>query len=370
MIADDIFRLSLSEIRFHKIQSMLIVASVAVGVFAVFALNSVGSGLKEQFTKYTDMMGSDIALMSPGSFTTFGSTLSDQDIRIAKTIPSIVRVCPFMMNVETIEGNSYGVRATEPECYQYMEDRGIYQLAKGSFGAVAGYSMADQLKLDINSVVKIAGKKFRVTGILKQVGSQDDDTGFYIYIRDMQNLYGKNQYPMAFVQFVGDPSDLEQAVKNKFRSRDIQVVSYQQLIGQVVGLLDTLDIALTGVAFISLLVGGITIANTVYATIRRRTREIGMLKAIGAKDDEVMWVFLSETLMLSTFGGVVGILVGYSVASLIAQALSGFLLFSPSLSPTIVFGSLLVAVLIGPVSALVPALHAAKLPPTEALRYE
>ncbi len=371
MIVDDLLRLAISEIKFHKIQSFLIVASIAVGVFAIFTLNSVGTGLKEEFTKLTARFGTDVAIITSGGLYSFQTTITEQDLRKVESIPSVVDVCPVKFNVAVIDEKMYWVIGMTMGCYEWIENRGVYELERGNFGVAAGSIIAKDLELDVNSVVKVDDTKFRITGIIKPIGSEQDDSSLYITLDDFDKLYGEKDYYAIFLQFIGDVKNLEQAVDNEFRDKEMQVIVLEQMMQQVTGMLDTLNVALTGVAFISLVVGAITIANTVYATIRRRTREVGMLKAVGAKNSDVMVMFLFETLILSSLGGVLGIGSGYVVAKIIADLVTkAFVTFQPSTDPLLIIGSFMLAVIIGPISALVPALYAAKLSPTEALRYE
>jgi putative ABC transport system permease protein len=370
MILNDLLRLAISEISFHKIQSLLIIASVAVGIFAIFTLNSIGIGLKEEFTEITGKLGADVAIVFSGDLYSFESSFTNQDLDRLRSIPAIVDAYPVAFNIDTIESRMFWIAGMSLETYEFVEETGLYTLESGHFGVVAGAVLAEDLELEVNSIVEVADKKFRISGILKSVGNEQDDSTLYLTLEDFDRLYGESDYYMLFVRFAGEPENLEQAVDNKFRDKDVQVQTYEQLMEQITGMLDTLNIALTGVALISLIVGAITIANTVYATIKRRTREVGMLKAVGAEDDEVMWIFLFEIMILSLLGGIIGILSGYGVALLITEAIKRFVAFQPSTDPVLVFGSLLVALLVGPLSALIPALYAARLSPTEALRYE
>lgn len=371
MILDDLLRLAVSEILFHRIQSLLIIASIAVGVFAIFTLNSVGMGLKEEFTEITGKMGADIAIITAGSIYSFQTSINEQDLRVIQAIPSVREACPIKFNVAVINGEMYWTIGMTTACYQWLRENGVYELERGDFGMAAGSIMAKNLELDVNSAVEVEDQKFRITGILKPVGSEQDDSSLYMTLADFDKVYGETDYYMVYIQFLGDPQNLEQAVDNAFRDKDVEVTVMEQMMEQVTGMLDTLNIALTGVAFISVLVGAITIANTVYATIKRRTREVGMLKAVGAENNEVLVMFLFETLILSSLGGVVGIGIGYLVAKLVADIVTqAFVTFQPSVNPWLIGGSMLLAMLVGPLSALAPALYAAKLSPTEALRYE
>lgn len=368
----NIFRLVTSEIMYHKIQSLLIICSVALGIFAIFTLNSIGTGIKERVSSRIGELGADLAYVFPTSqgLTGAGGAFSDSDLAKIESIPGIIKVCGSKFNIDTLKGKTVWPIALSESCYQWIGEKGAFKIAKGRWGVAVGYLIWNDLKLDIGDTIELKNKKFRITGLVESVGSEQDDEQIYFTIKDYDELYGNVDYYFAFVQFSGDSETFAKNLENKFRNRNVQVMTSDQMLSQLGGIMDTLNIAVLGVAFISLLVGGITIANTVYATIKRRTREIGMLKAVGARNDDILLLFLSESLILSFLGGIFGITSGYTVAWIITILIERFVKFSPSTDPVIVFGSLLIAVLIGPIAAIVPALYAARLPPTEALRYE
>jgi putative ABC transport system permease protein len=372
MILEDLIRLAISEILYHKIQSILIIGCVAIGIFAIFTLNSVGTGIKNSFNEVVAKLGTDVALVLPTSsmLVGIGSYFDEQDVRDIESIPGVVDTCPIVINLEDVGGKSYWIAGASRDCYEWMQDHGVIDLEEGRFGVAAGKIVKKELDLELNEIIEIKGERFRVTGLLKTVGNEQDDSTIYIDLDDMESLYGEKKYYTVALQFSGETENLVQAVENKFKNRDVQVLTSDQLSGQISGLLDTVNLSILGVAFISLIIGAITIANTVYATIKRRTREVGMLKAVGAEDNEVMWLFLFETMFLSLIGGIVGIVSGYLSALQIAELLKDLVLFKPSADASMVVASLLIAISIGPISAIFPALYAARLSPKDALGYE
>lgn len=368
-----LFRLAFSEIVFHKIQSLLIVGAIALGIFAIFTLNSIGTGIKEEMSKHLQQFGADVAYVFPSSqgMTGVGGYFDSNDVQQMRSITGVERVCPAIVSIERLwDHDGVWITALPDDCFKWLEDKEFYTFHEGGWGAAVGKVIWDEYEVEMNQQFEIKGKKFRVTGLLNGVGNEQDDTSVYLDLKDAEEIYGKNQYYVFFVEFSGEPDAFAEAVKNKFRNRNIQVINFEQFMQQMGGIFNTLNFAVLGVAFISLLVGGITIANTVYSTIKRRTREIGMLKAVGAKDSDVLWLFLFESTILSFLGGVVGVSVGYLTALLVTKLIERFVVFQPSTNPVIVFGSIAVALFIGPIAALVPSKYAAKLQPTEALRYE
>lgn len=372
MIIDDLLRLSLAEIWYHKIQSLLILGSVAIGIFAIFALNSVGTGIKETMFGYMDRFGTDLAMLFPSSqgYIGAGTYFSDADVKTIKSLPGVKNTCSAIIGVEDLKGEFAFVHGFPPDCYEWLEDKGLWELDKGSWGVAMGSILWNDLNLDVGETIEIKDQKFRITGLMKPVGGEDDDRTIYMFTEDAEKLYGKDKYYTMFVQFSGDPDTFADMVTNKFKDRNVQVMTLEQLFNQMLGIMDTINVAVLGVAFISLLVGGITISNTVYATIKRRTREIGMYKAVGAKNNEILVLFLMESAILSGAGGILGIGIGYLTARLIAYAIQRSILFTPSSDPALILGSFAIALLVGPISALIPAMYAARLNPTEALRYE
>ena len=183
---------------------------------------------------------------------------------------------------------------------------------------------------------------------------------------------------------VADGTDVvkaSQAIKNLFTQLGTPVVTVtaEEISKQIMGVLSGIQTALTAIAAIALVVGAIGVMNTMYTSVLERTRDIGIMKAIGAKDKHVMGLFLTESGLLGIVGGALGILGGVGIGAAAGKTLAGAFTmgrgatdmgFSPYYSPWLIIGTLILSFVLGALAGAMPALRAAKLKPVEALRYE
>lgn len=229
----------------------------------------------------------------------------------------------------------------------------------------------------IGKMVLINGIPFKVVGLLEEKGSSlsgSNDDKILIPITTAERILSSKGVRSIFIQ-VDSPehvslvmNELEQDLKKKFHGDEdsYRVFNQQDTLNTLNTITSTLTLALGGIAGISLLVGGIGIMNIMFVSVTERTREIGIRKAIGAKKRDILIQFLIESIVLSGLGGILGILIGSSVALLIAKALK----LSIIISPSIVFVAFAFSVCVGIFFGLFPANKASKLKPIEALRFE
>ena len=276
----------------------------------------------------------------------------------------------------------------------YLDFAG-YELEKGNFFTtddvsnlsnvvILGYNIANDYFGKTNPIgetVKIDRKNFKVTGILKSVGytfGMSPDNSIYIPITMAQNkLYGidtVNQI-MAKVESeeVMDDAIIEAkaALRKEHQilpgeSSDFEISSSAQLLEMASTVTDIMIILLSSIAAISLLVGGIGIMNIMFVSVTERTREIGIRKAIGAKNRDVLIQFLTESIVLSLSGGIIGI----GLAGLITGVLGAFTTLSSPITASPVIMALSFSTAIGLIFGIFPAMRAARLNPIDSLRHE
>jgi putative ABC transport system permease protein len=250
--------------------------------------------------------------------------------------------------------------------------------------AVLGKSTADDLELDegdIGSQVSIGGIEFTVVGILQPKGGsgfQDPDDLVLVPVGVLQKYFVGGDSLRSIGVSVADGADmtaLKARISALLRQRhdlaaadedDFAIFDQTQLLAAATSISGTLTLLLGGIASISLVVGGIGIMNIMLVSVRERTREIGIRKAIGAKAADILAQFLVEALTLSLLGGLLGVAVGLGVSALIARLAGWAFAFNPTTLLAAVLSSLLVGVLFG----VWPARQAARLDPISALRYE
>jgi putative ABC transport system permease protein len=394
MNALELLRLALSRLRTSRLRAALTMLGVVIGVASVVALVGVGQGTTANITTRLAGLGTNLLTVSPtGRSSTQPLTLEDA-AAIAK-VDGIAAVAPELQtSTSVVAGTKTTTTSVIGTSAAYAQVR-AYDVWQGSFltdaltdgglrVAVLGATTASDLGLDATSIgttVQIGGLPFTVIGILQPKGG----TGF-------QNPDDQVLVPLAAVSkyFVSGDSirtigvsvatdDQMTAATNAItallRDRhqlaatataDFSVFNQTQLLDAASSISATLTLLLGGIASISLIVGGIGIMNIMLVSVRERTREIGIRKAVGARGRDILAQFLIEALTLSLLGGLIGIVLGLAVSALIGQLAGwGF-----QFNPTTVAAAVLFSLAVGVVFGVWPARMAARLDPISALRYE
>ena len=388
------FRVALVALRANRLRSVLTMLGVIIGVAAVVVLVAIGSGAKQEVESQVEGLGSNIIFVFPGSVE-FGaapsiSRLQLEDVEylgrvignpeaIATTVSSGEQVSVGSTEVfSTIAGTNENV----PNVFTRPVARGEYLTATDVDTrrrvAVLGANVADQLFGDIEPLgrqITIAGVRFRVIGVFEEVGSafgvsRDDEV--HIPVTTAQQLFGVDRIDALAVK-APTIDDVEQvkddvlsALEEKYPDEEFSAVTQTQILGTLGEILGLLTLVLAAIAAISLLVGGVGVSNIMLVSVRERTREIGLRKALGARRRDITVQFLIEAVLLTTVGGVIGLLIGTGV-SLLADSLTPLPASIAWWSPVLAFS---VSVAVGVFFGVFPARRAGRLEPVQALRTE
>lgn len=386
----------------NKLRSILSMMGIIIGVGAVIALLAVGAGAQKKVLDQVTALGSNLIMIMPSQFKYSGvrggsvETLKPEDAdAIFERVPEVEKMSPVVRgsgqfkyygankesSIMGVMPAYIGIRNFELAKGRAFTSSEIEQRAKV---AILGADTATDLFGDVNPVdesVKINGLGFKVIGVLKPKGTQGpfsfDDQALVPYTTAMHSLIGVEYLSEIDLQ-IEDNADQEKVqaeLKQLLRARhkirlekddDFQVRNMAEMVQAVTSVTRTFSLLLGSVAAISLVVGGIGIMNIMLVTVTERTREIGIRKAIGAQDRDILVQFLLESILMSTLGGLMGIGAGVGVAEA-SVLLSGFdaLVEAPS-----VFLALSFAVCVGIFFGFYPARRAASLDPIEALSYE
>ncbi|HKE98138.1 MAG TPA: ABC transporter permease [Actinomycetes bacterium] len=387
-------RVALEALRTNKLRSALTMLGVVIGVMSVVVLVAIGSGARTEVTAGVESLGSNILFVAPGEFSVGSApsvsrlTLDDarrvgdaigDPRRVAVTVSSgeVARAGARRMNV-----NLNGTNEAIPFVFDRELQRGTF-LDAGDVDvrrrvAVLGSRVAGSLFPDrdpIGKFVQIGGVRFRVIGVLTEVGSTlglDRDNFVYVPVTAAQRLFGLSRIDAIAVRAAsaGDIRTEQRLIRDTVTrahpEQNYEVLTQQDILGVLGQVLSILTIVLASIAGISLLVGGVGVMNIMLVSVSERTREIGLRKAVGARTRDVLRQFLLEAVALTVTGGLAGILLGSAGALGVAR-------WSPVPAQITVWSVALafgVSVGIGVFFGVWPARKAARMQPIVALRYE
>jgi len=399
------FKIGLRNIKTRQLRSWLTILGIVVGVFLVVALISLSSGLKNSIMKQLNALGGDTIMVMPGSLDNLmmtmagGQKLSKEDIQAVKEIRNVDIALPTDQRSQFIRFNNvqksvYLIGMPWDDGKDFLINFQGWDLREGTWPTpgkrelIAGSIVADKdffgRGLSIGDTVVVNGKKFKVKGILNSVGSRQDDMAIYVDWPIYQETTGdRSGDAFAIMVRAKDgvlPDDLAveiEDVLDEIRKRrrgtdvsDFSVVTSEKMGSIAGGITGAIQTAVFLFAAISIFVGGLNIMNAMYTAVRERTREIGVMKAVGATNRAVITIFLIESGIIGLVGGSGGVIFGLIVAKLVEYYAKGDSAFGLEayISPQLIIFGLLFSFLIGCISGYLPARRAAKLKPTEALR--
>jgi putative ABC transport system permease protein len=398
-------RISLRALRRNKMRSALTTLGIIIGVGAVIAMVAIGTGAKSQVEAQIASLGQNVVLVFSGNFSSGGvrsgwggaGTMTIEDAEaIDREVPGVVRVSPEVRDRQQVLASglnwSTQILGEGPE---YLEIRD-WPLADGtmftesdvrSAGKVCiiGQTIVNELFPNEDAVgqtLRIRNIPFKILGVLSKkglsvMGTDQDEVVIIPYTSLMKRVARRTNLNSIIVQ--SESSAVSARVQNDIaallrqrhrigagRDDDFTIRGQEEIANAATATTKTMTILLAGVAFVSLVVGGIGIMNIMLVSVTERTREIGIRMAVGAHGRDILLQFLVEAITLSSFGGILGIAAGFAAAKLVS-ALAGW----PTLVPlTWVFAAFLFSAAVGVFFGFYPARKAAQLDPIEALRYE
>ncbi len=397
MEAQELFKLAYRSLIANKLRSFLTTLGIIIGVFAIIMLVSVGTGLQTYITNQIQGFGSNLIFVIPGSGTGSrtpgGVVVNKLQLQDAQNIETKLRnyaqVAPVVQQVSTVKYKSKSEKSTSilGTTANYSEtvknavvERGVSfnetQAKSGAPLAIIGSTVKNDLFPDSNPIGKrifIGNNIYTITGILKKRGAIfgiDQDKVIVIPINAAKKQFGVTQINAIYVAANKDSqirfveNQIKKVLLKRLTEDDFTVQSAESSLEIVGNITNVLTIALGGIAAISLLVGGIGVANIMLVSVTERTREIGLRKALGAKRSDILKQFLLEAVMLSLTGGIIGIVIGMTGSFILAKLLVS------SVTPWSIVLAFTFSILIGVIFGMAPALRASKLSPIEALRYE
>jgi putative ABC transport system permease protein len=397
---------------------------IIIGVAAVIAMLSIGTGMSQSVEAQMSGLGADILTVSPGYTQAEGSAggfkgirnsmmettddddsaLTDKDIYAISNAEGVLTVNGIISGQAEVEYLSESVTLSiegiDPVAWGEMTTS---ELESGRFlsqgdgnsviiGRIVAHDMFDQT-LTLNTQIKIEGKTFKIVGILEESGTGGfggDDRSIFMTqdsARDIVEDIDSDEYSSIEIK-ITDTNRVDEIIENVenalYTSRmvteetqDFTVTTPTSMIETLTSTMETLSFFFIGIAAISLLVGAIGIANTMFMSVMERTRLIGILKSLGSKNSEIMKLFITESGVIGLMGGLLGVFLGFILVGIISGAglnlMGGRTAIGTSVAvvtPELIIFALIFSTVIGILSGLIPARKAASLQIVEAMRSE
>ena len=392
---------ALEDFRRNKVRTALTSLGIMIGVLSVVMLIALGLGLKNYIQGQFENLGTNLIFILPGGgfgteggggAASFGPGLAsgarfdEKDASSLKRIPGVDIVVPVFMKTAAVEGEAeehFGyIMGTNEEIFQALnlkQEAGVKfskaDVERRAKVAVLGNTIANELfggsEAAVGKTIRFLDQRVRVVGVVEKKGDNEMDNAVFMPYKT--TFGGINPDKDFFTIYLGVASedDVERVKKEaettllrRYKEDEFSVSEQSQILSTVNTIFGVINAVLVAIGSISLLVGGIGIMNIMYATVTERTKEVGIRRAVGATQRDILLQFLAESLLLSLFGGIMGLI----LASLIILGVRVF--FPASLNFLAVAIALLVSSGIGIFFGVFPAKRAAGLAPIEAIRYE
>jgi putative ABC transport system permease protein len=403
----DYLKLAFHTLIHRKTRSLLTVLGIVIGITAVVGLVSLGNGLSAAVNQEFNSVGTNLIIIQPGSAgfsaPSTGSSsakIGKHDLDLIKKIQGVESAFGIILDIGKTEYNGKVKFLYIGGLPDNIQDLGVvasqFEAVQGRMlkpgdkdKAFIGYDLANSdttfgKKVKIGDRIVIENKTFVVVGVDKKIGNPIQDSRIIIPQDTAKVLFNEGDNLAIIYAQVGksyNTDTIAQRIKDKIRkdrhqkegNEDFQVQTSAQLIASFNTILNIVQAVIIGIAAISLIVGGIGIMNTMYTSVLERTKDIGILKSIGAKDSDILLLFLIESGLIGLIGGAIGIACGIGLGKLvefIAYQALGSSLIQAQFPPYLIIGALLFSFVVGSIAGLLPARQGAKMNPVDALRYE
>ena len=390
------FKIAIRALTLNKGRSLLTILGIVIGTASVIILIAVGNGLKGLVSQQFLNLGANLLYVLPGKvdtsltglqgLSTSNSKLTEEDLKLVRLVGGVESAVadldnfvPVLYQGESIIANVGGTGEDILKLVNWSIAEGRFlnrlEMDTGGRVAVIGSKIKEKLGLGLSlgKNLLIGGDRFRVVGVFSPkggLGQYDWDQVVYMPMVTARRFFGRKTVDLIYFKVQeGYPLNevslrVEATLLKNHKKEDFSIIEQSSLIDSLNAVVGGITLAIAGIAAISLLVGGIGIMNIMLVTVTERTKEIGLRKALGARSLDILGQFLLEAVFLASFGGILGIALGFLGSLILGRFLA------TTIAPWSVLVSFSFSALVGIVFGLVPAFKAAKLDPIEALRYE
>jgi len=400
----DFFRLSINNLKHRKRRSWLTIIGTLIGIMAVVSLISIGQGLENSVQSELEELGGNKVFIEPGggvggrfSDTTF--ELTDDDLEAVRRVQAVEdaaglisgnKRATFRRETEsiTVTGLPTGEqRDTALDISGITVEDGRYIRSTDNSNIIIEEDAAKETfeneEVVLGTSISINNSDYSVEGIYSTSDATTGIGGIVMPLDQARDVLGKSDEYDQIVAVIDegfDPGEAAEDIRANLRNErgleegeeDFQVRTADDIIRSFNNQLSIIRTVLLGIGGISLLVGGIGITNTMYTSVTERTREIGVMKAVGATKKQILGLFMIESGMVGMIGGILGATVGIAISYIAAYAIQQTVSipFTPFVSIELILGSVFFSFIVGMISGVLPARKASKKQPVEALRFE
>jgi len=398
MIDFEIFSVAFGNIRNQKLRSYLTLLGIVIGIAAIVSLIAIIQGLESSISSELEGLGLNNIFVEPGSgigiSTAVTNSLTEEDLDLIKGIHGVKDATGFWETSAILKYNGQETEVIlvglEPDKMYLLEDMGYVDISEGraftsndmfSIGLYEDFAKDTfDKEIQVRENVELDDQKFRVIALSKpnSLASAFGGSNMVLLTAKVVREYFDEEDPVELIVMVDEGADIKEVqteiddkLEKKHGAKDFYTMTSENLLESTDTILGLVGLIVFIIAGISLVVGGIGIMNTMLMAVMERTKEIGIMKAIGATNNTIMSLFLIESALIGLIGGIFGIIIGTGISFLasLAAGLAGFS-FNAIPSIELILGSIFFSLMVGMVSGWVPARRAALMEPVEALRFE
>ena len=394
-------KIAINNIWRRKTRSILTFISITIGIAAVLVMVSVGLGLENTVNEQFEAMGVDKIFIMPGGglgIWGIGGELDDEDLDVIRDARGVEKTGAMAYKVGSVEYRDERiytwVMGVDMESLDLIEEAYNMEITEGrnleegdKFDAVVGLLIRNgevfSEEVEIGKKIEIDGTEVTVVGGFEEIGNAEDDSSIMIPLEAAEEIFDiKGEYGaiMAKTAEGQDVSEVAENIKKDLRDaknleigdEDFTVQTSEQLAESFGQILSILTVVVIGIASISLFVGGVGTMNVMYTAVLERTKEIGILKAVGAKENDILSIFMLESGILGMLGGFGGVILGIVLSQIISWAAraANYGMLAVEIRLSVCLAALAFSFAIGLISGYLPSKRASKLKPVDSLRYE
>ena len=388
----DLIGLIWTDINQRKFSSFLTFLAISLGILSIFLIILISQGFQQSIEKQFEQLGTNRLIIqydSGGGLMAMNKGLTDNEVKLVKNKPYISSVQPhYIKKVQLKYGNEYVPRLVLSSYIDedYFEDydlkimEGRFPKLNEKYAMVVGPEVIENIfdkKVRVGSNIYIKDMKFKVVGILESIGNPEDDKNIYVNIDSLRKIYDEDKVVhMIYAKVVENydvkiaAGNIEHLLENKLGDDTIKIMTFDQILESFNSILSIVQMTLGGIAFISLIVGSFGVINIMFIIITEKTKDIGIMKGIGAKNADIFFIYIFQAGIFGLFGGILGMIFGSfgAIGFEVWASSAGFTFLKINISFILVLELLLFSFLLGAISGFIPAYRASKLNVVECFR--